>query len=39
MLQLLKRSRIADPALKTLANRIGTEHSDELVELRRFQSK
>lgn len=39
MLQLLKRSRFKDPALKRLADRIGTEHSEELIELRRLQPK
>ena len=39
MLELMKPSRLTDPALKTLADRIGTEHSEELVELRRLQAK
>ena len=39
MLQLLERSRISDPALKTLATRIGVEHSRELEELKRLQSQ
>ena len=39
MLQLLNRSHITDPALKTLADRIGTEHSEELVALKRMQPK
>ena len=39
MLQLLKRSRITDAALKTLATKIAAEHSQELEELKRLQSK
>lgn len=35
MLQLIKRSRLTDPALKSLAAKVGTEHAQELAELRR----
>ena len=36
-LQILRRSRLTDQSLKTIAARIAVEHYEELEELRRLQ--